>query len=48
MEGDFGVGRLHLEWIINEVLLYSTGSYVQSLGIDQTEDSMIKIMYVYV
>ena len=26
--------RLHLEWISSEVLLYSTGSYIQSLGID--------------
>ena len=29
------VGRcnlLHLEWISNEVLLYSTGNYMQSLG----------------
>ena len=33
----FGVSRcklLHLEWIRNEVLLYSTGNYIQSLGID--------------
>ena len=32
-----GVGRckvLHLEWISNKVLLYSTGNYVQSLEID--------------
>ena len=37
MDGDLGVGRcklLHLEWISNEVLLYSTGNYIQSLGID--------------
>ena len=26
--------NLHLEWISNEVLLYSTGIYIQSLGID--------------
>ena len=26
--------RLHLEWISNKVLLYSTGNYVQSLGVD--------------
>ena len=29
----FGVGRcklLHLEWINNKVLLYSTGNYIQS------------------
>ena len=34
---EFGVSRcklLHLEWISNEVLLYSTGNYIQSLGID--------------
>ena len=32
-----GVGRcklLHLEWISSEVLLYSTGNYSQSLGIE--------------
>ena len=35
--GEFGVGRcklLHLECISSEVLLYSTGNYVQSLGIE--------------
>ena len=35
MDGEFGVGRcnlLQLEWISNEVLLYSTGNYIQSLG----------------
>ena len=25
---------LHVEWLSNEVLLYSTGNYIQSLGID--------------
>ena len=38
MDWGFGVRRcklLHLEWLSNEVLLYSTGSYVQSLGIDR-------------
>ena len=38
MDWEFGVSRyklLHLEWISNEVLLYSTGNYIQSLGIDQ-------------
>ena len=32
-----GVGRCklsHLEWESNEVLLYSTGNYIQALGID--------------
>ena len=31
MEWEFGVGRcklLHLEWISNKVLLYSTGNYI--------------------
>ena len=34
---EFGVGRcklLHLERISNEFLLYSTGNYIQFLGID--------------
>ena len=38
MDSEFGVGRcklLHLKWISNEVLLYSTGDYIQSLGVEQ-------------
>ena len=34
MDGEFGVKRcklLHFEWISNEVLLYSTQNYIQSL-----------------
>ena len=34
MDWEFGVSRwklLHLEWISNKILLYSAGSYVQSL-----------------
>ena len=34
---EFGVSRcklLHLDWLSNEVLLYSTENYIQSLGID--------------
>ena len=37
MDWEFGVGRcklLHLEWINDKVLLYSTGDYIQSLGIN--------------
>ena len=37
MDKEFGIGRcklLHLEWIINEVLLYNTENYIQSLGIE--------------
>ena len=36
-EWEFGVSRcklLHLEWINNKVLLYSTGNYIQSPGIN--------------
>ena len=38
MDWEFGVGRcklVHLEWISNEVLLYSIGNYIQFLGTDQ-------------
>ena len=37
MDGEFGVRRcklLHLEWISNEVLLYSVGNYFKSLRIE--------------
>ena len=37
IDREFGVGRcklLHLERISNEVLLSSTGNYIQSLGIE--------------
>ena len=37
MDGEFGVSKcklLHAEWISNEVLVYSTGNYIQSLGMD--------------
>ena len=37
MDWEFRVSKcklLPLEWISNEVLLYSTGNYIQSLGID--------------
>ena len=32
--GVSGCKLLHLEWINNKVLLYSTGDYIQSPGID--------------
>ena len=38
MDWEFGVSRcqlLQLEWISNEVLLYSTGNYIQSLETDR-------------
>jgi len=37
MDREFGIGRwklLYLEWISNEVLLYSTGDYIQSLVVE--------------
>ena len=37
MDWEFGVRRckvLHFEWISGEVLLYSTGNHIWSLGID--------------
>ena len=40
MDREFGIGRcklFHLEWISNEILLYSTGNYVQSLVTDKYE-----------
>ena len=40
IDWEFGVNihnLLHLEWINNKVLLYSTGKYIQSPGIDHDE-----------
>ena len=37
MDGEFGVGGyklLHLEWVSNGALLYSTGNDVQSFGLE--------------
>ena len=39
---------LYLEWISNEILLYSIGNYIQSLGINMMKDSMRKRVYRYV
>ena len=52
MDQEFRVSRcklLHFEWIHCEVLLYSTGNYIQSLGIDHDWGSYEKkeCMYVY-
>ena len=52
MDWEFGVGRgklFHLEWISNDVLLYSTGNDIQSLGInhDRKDYEKKKCMYVY-
>ena len=51
LDWEFGVGRcklLHLELISNEVLLYSTENYIQSLGIDYDGDNIRKGIYIYV
>ena len=45
MDWESGVSRcklLHLEWINNEVPLYSTGSYVQSLGFEHDGRQYVK------
>ena len=50
MKEEFGVSRcklLHLEGMNSKVLLYSTGNYIQSLGIDHMEDNMRKRIYIY-
>ena len=46
MDWELGVSRcklLYLEWISNEVLLYSTGIYIQSLDIRQYEKKNVCI-----
>ena len=50
MDWGFGFSRckvLHLEWISNEVLLYSSGNHIQSLGIDSDGRKNTK-MNVYI
>ena len=47
MEWEFGVSRcklLHLEWINNKVLIYSTGNYSQYPVINQYGKEYKKIM----
>jgi len=37
MDWEFGISRcelLHLEWMDNKALLYSTGNYIQNTGIN--------------
>ena len=49
VEWEFGISRcklLHLEWINNEVLLYSTGNNVQSSRINHKgKEHFFKKMY---
>ena len=45
VDWEFGVGRCkrsHLEWINNKVLLYSTGNYIQSPGINHNGKEYFK------
>ena len=48
---EFGVRRCqlwHLEWLSNEVLLYSTGNSIQPLGIEQDgREYEKKDVYIY-
>ena len=51
MDGELGVSRcqlFHLEWITSEALRYSTGNYVQSLGIDHDGRSYEKKNIIYI
>ena len=50
-EWEFGVNTcklLHLQWISNEVQLYSTGNYILSLGLNMVEDNMRKRVCVFI
>ena len=50
-EGVEWIGSLGLEWTSNEILLYSTGLYIQSLVIWEKECVHIYVcvyMYLYV
>ena len=47
----FAVNRyklLHIEWISNKVLLYSSGNYIQSPGINHNENNIKNNVYVYI
>ena len=51
MDWDSGVGRcklLHIEWINNKVLTYSTGNYIQYPVINHNEKEYKKRMSVCV
>ena len=53
MDWEFGVSRcklLHLEWIKNKVLLYSTGNYIQYPRINHNGKEYLKkeCIYIYI
>ena len=48
--GEGGLSRcklLYLAWIDSEVLLQSTGSYIQCPGIDHEKKNMYKNVYIH-
>ena len=51
IDWEFGIGRcklLHLEWINNKVLMYSTGNYIQYSVINHNGKELKKIMSICV
>ena len=51
VDREFGVSRcklLYLEWISNEVLLYSMGNYIQSLRIEHDGRQYEKKKNIYI
>ena len=47
----FGASRcrlLYIGWINNKVLLYSTGNYIQSLGMNPNGKEYGKSIYIYI
>ena len=49
MDQEFGVGRyklLHTEWMEKEVLVYSTGNYIQRHGINHNGKEYRKSVHV--
>ena len=51
VDWEFGVSRcklLHIEWINNKVLLYSTKNYIQYPEINHKEKNIKKDVYIYV
>ena len=51
MEWQFGISRcklIHIGWINNKVVLYSTGNRIQRLVINHSGKTMKKNMYIYV
>ena len=50
MQWEFGVCRcklLHIEWIKNKTLLYSTGKYIQYFMINHMEKNTKKNIYIH-